>query len=328
MSGGAIELLGLVRVGAVSGDDVAALGLKALKIPPFIAIARMSGTQPSAGDSRKAVMQALLDHQRVMEKILARTGFLAVQPRTVFSDLDDLMAFLTDAEQTLAELVDTYAGCEQHQVVVSWRPEAMLRRLPTTDEGKTALDRAGRARSKIEAAGIIRDTMEAWRERLARQFEAALRSAGEDLLTLPLGDPDHVFNGVALVRRHDEAAIESALQDIDEAHPDALRIRMIGPLPACSFASIGRRNADRHVDTGPFETLGLTPAATPREARHAWIELARSEHPDVGSGSTDIMARLNSAYDRVKSLLGRGGVESDAQPVVDVACDPERGRAA
>lgn len=53
--------------------------------------------------------------------------------------------------------------------------------------------------------------------------------------------------------------------------------------------------------------LGIDPGASDDEVARAYRELAKRFHPDVnpGSGSAELMARINAAYDAL-----RGGVES------------------
>jgi curved DNA-binding protein CbpA len=60
-----------------------------------------------------------------------------------------------------------------------------------------------------------------------------------------------------------------------------------------------------------YDTLGVTPAATPSEIRDAYRRLAREEHPDrapsTASVHLDSMASINEAY-RVLSDAGRRAV--------------------
>ena len=54
-----------------------------------------------------------------------------------------------------------------------------------------------------------------------------------------------------------------------------------------------------------FETLGLPTSATYRDVRQRFYELARQNHPDKSTASSD-MAQLSSAWDELKKSCSRG----------------------
>lgn len=70
----------------------------------------------------------------------------------------------------------------------------------------------------------------------------------------------------------------------------------------------------RLVDTSPYIVLGLTPSASMKEIKAAWLKLTREHHPDtlIAKGvppdyvalATRKMAEINAAYDKIRQERG------------------------
>lgn len=70
----------------------------------------------------------------------------------------------------------------------------------------------------------------------------------------------------------------------------------------------------RPADTSPYIVLGLTPSASMREVKAAWLKLTREHHPDtlIAKGvpthyvdlATRKMAEINAAYDTIRQERG------------------------
>lgn len=58
------------------------------------------------------------------------------------------------------------------------------------------------------------------------------------------------------------------------------------------------------TERDPWEVLGLRPGVSAGQIEAAYRALAKEHHPDSG-GSTEAMATLNAAYERVKAEVGQ-----------------------
>lgn len=254
---------------------------------------------------RTAVARKILEHQKQQERLLAATGFLPAQPNLQFTSKADILSILEDSAEDLHELLERYGEREQYQVIVSWYPEAMLQRFLETGDGQRVASEAKAAGSRLAAGKIIGAAMEEWRAALSRSFSDTIEASTDGWQLLPVGEPVHLVNGVGLVPRGQSGALEAALETIDAAHPNGLKIKMIGPLPAVSFATIARRSNGDGGAAEALQVLGLSSSSTAGDAREAWIDLARRHHPDRGESDPTIMARFNTAYATAKGFLTR-----------------------
>ncbi|NRA29212.1 MAG: GvpL/GvpF family gas vesicle protein [Parvularculaceae bacterium] len=263
--------------------------------------------------------KSLLRHQRALEAVLAHTDFLPAQPNLVFTDEDALRDFVAAEADLITEELRRFGDQRQYQVVISWPLDHALKQLPNTEHG--ALYRAAltEGRDKRAVGEAIRDGMTAWRASVINDITSRITAATTDVLTLPVESDDALFNGVMLVQKAEVQGLEDVLETIDAQYASALRIQLIGPLPACSFASIGMEGADKAKDQLAMQALGVRQGQSARSLRQAWLGKAKSTHPDRQEGDSVAMSGLNEAYHHLKSRLRQGKLPlpTDAQkPII------------
>jgi len=64
----------------------------------------------------------------------------------------------------------------------------------------------------------------------------------------------------------------------------------------------------------PYVLLGVERGVSEEELRAARRRAAQRSHPDKEGGSTDVMRRINAAFDAVMADLGRVGAEAPPEP--------------
>jgi len=115
------------------------------------------------------------------------------------------------------------------------------------------------------------------------------------------------------------------------------------PLPALRRSKLTRERAFSPLSTPqrtdgrsrfdcPYETLGVTPSATPAEVKKAFRAAARAHHPDVAAGagacSTTATARFMKVAEAYAILSGRGARFEKMRAAADARGSAGAGRGA
>ncbi|MEM0986763.1 MAG: GvpL/GvpF family gas vesicle protein [Pseudomonadota bacterium] len=253
---------------------------------------------------RQAAAKALLGFQRQLEALLPLTPFVPGAPDTRFTDKDAIAAFLDGNRETLSSLIERYAGTAQHQVVVRWDLSVMVGRLAATRRA----DHLPPIKGRLEKAAALKAAMAEWRNALGTALANDLSEAGQAIIELPAEGDDLVLNAVILHDGDSEGAIEAALERFDAEHPDAMSIRMIGPLPACSFATVTVETVTASAIDAARGRLGIDDTADLDDLRTAYRTYMKRNHPDMAGGSAKESAAGVEAYELLKKALLAGPV--------------------
>lgn len=298
-----LHLIGVVDTTVEWTEEFLGQGFESVAASEVIGVVHR---QPSGQQryTKASVGKRLLEHQRMLESLLKLTPFIPAQPDLVFDDKAELAHFLDEAGDRLPSLHAQYGKSIQYQVIISWDPQLTLKRLADTEEGVKLSRRLAELPSRQEKGAEIQRYMEGLRQDLAQRFFRSLEAVCQSTLQLPVGDEAHIFNATALIDRDGESTLETALEELDAAHP-GLRIQMIGPLPAVSFASIGRNPGSTDDLREASALLGVDETVSHADLRSAWLQQAKNHHPDKGF-ATGLMARINSAYDALSKATLQG----------------------
>ena len=243
---------------------------------------------------RRAQADALLVRQRALEVLHASGDVLPALPGARLGVADaaaTLIANRTALEEALAAL----SGRAQRQVTVFWDLARVDERF--ADAPEHAPGGGGSA---------------ALTERIATVIEGLLRGASQDAITLPLSGDEMLVNVVCLGARDDPPAFEAALEAADAIWSEGLRIKVVGPSPAISFAALGlRRLHDREIAAAmraldlPWMGAAMAPPAAQIDA--AFRTRAMAAH-DVARQAPGDMGALQTA----RHLLHRVGEAQSA----------------
>lgn len=135
--------------------------------------------------------------------------------------------------------LDRLEGRVQFQVTVSW-------------------DRtAARARFAAELDGDDDAALGRFAAGMTEAMDARLASVALDRLGLPVDGPDMLLNRVLLLPAEEEMRLDAVIDAIDGLWPEGLRLRVIGPSPALSFALASLRPLPAGALGQACEALGL-----------------------------------------------------------------------
>ncbi|MEL6317767.1 MAG: GvpL/GvpF family gas vesicle protein, partial [Pseudomonadota bacterium] len=220
--------------------------------------------------------------QRALERLHAAAPLLPGAPGASFADAAEVETFLAANAGALGAGLAEFGALVQHQIVIDVSLELVLARVGARPEaaGAKALmakgDRAG-------AGKVLQALGEAEKVRLGRDFAARLATAALDTARLPAGTPETVLNLAALSAADGADGLETALEEIDAAFDGALKIKLIGPTPAISFAAVAVETVDPARARAAADRLGVAPGADEDTVRRAYRAAMKRAHPDLAA---------------------------------------------
>ena len=223
---------------------------------------------------RADVLRAAVDRARLFETLMSHGTVLPALPgqRIRESDVARLVAANLPA---LARLSDRLRGTSQYQITVRW-------------DASRAVAHFGRLdlpTGKQPELSMIAATLRA-------QVTARLAATGAEVLPLPVTG-DVVSNSVVLLEERLSAMLDATVAEIDALWSDGLGIRMIGPYPAVSFASLIFDRVDRPAIEAAQGAFGLRPGfseETLRTARRAVLMQSGADAHELLRRQADLLA--------------------------------------
>jgi hypothetical protein len=251
-----------------------ALSVEAADPAPTAGVENDGGSRPAVAALRRAAAQKALVRQRRLEALAPLGTVLPAAPGT--PPPDDLAAFALANAPALAGVVERLCGHAQFQVLVAWDARRAARRFATAPELSALPRRPHRAARAAALAALAR--------RLGDDIASRLAATATDAIRLP-DTEGGLANLVLLVDDAERIALEATLEEIDALWEEGLRIRLVGPSPALSFAraQLETVGTDDLVDAarclGADPGLPVAPSAIAGLRRRALTAVGRSDAP-------------------------------------------------
>lgn len=219
-------------VAILAAPPAAALPRSATSVTRSGLCAVLAPAAPRLGPAatRRAVARQALARQRLLEGLMPCGPVLPVAPGTRVS-AGEAGALLEARAADLSAWLRALDGAWQYQCVLGWDEPGVLRRFAEAPELAPVLA-GGRVSGPALAHAVGRLA-----ERLSCEAAGALSACARDLVTLPR-DGGTLLNLAFLLQAGREADLDDALGRIDAIWTEGFRIRLIGPGPAVSFATL------------------------------------------------------------------------------------------
>ena len=257
--------------------------------------------------SAKQKLTLELAHFQTSLEILVQLG--PVVPAvfgTKFNALTDAFGFLAGNIEKLRALMLEFGMMRQFQIDISW--DAKLALTAFSREPVFAESIANTKKSGAAALGkLIQSGMELYRGQIAKRAKLMLRDAASEIIDLPIVSTEMVASFVVLIQHDKEAALDAAVEAVDALMPGLFKISFRGPLPACSFASVGFHSVEKPEFTKAATLLGVEHDASRAEITDAFRAFMKVNHPDIGGD-----AALAEAGKEARDLLMSVAVFKDA----------------
>ncbi|CCD94532.1 putative gas vesicle synthesis protein, GvpF/L-like [Bradyrhizobium sp. ORS 375] len=271
---------------AAAGGRLADIEARSVAVGDLAALlVRTNGLSwPLLRRSRAALRSSMLTAQRILEAAAMHGPLLPARPGTVIRSRAEASRLLQSQHRPLAEALRLHGRSRQFQVTISWDPAAAL----AARRHHQVLVAVTRAEAGADSlATRIHDFMSAEQAAFEAGAMRALATVAQDVMALPVDQPDMLINAVVLLAPGAEPALEHALEELDRQLPGDNRIRLIGPLPAISFAAVAIDRPSRARTVAARRLLGVGEAAEPSDLRRAYLGIARAHHPDSRASPTD-----------------------------------------
>jgi len=251
--------------------------------------------------SRTAV-RSLLTAQRILEAAAMYGPLLPARPGTLLRNDAEACMLLLSQHRHLAEGLRLHGTSRQFQITISWDPVAALEaRRDHPDLVEAAAASAEGATDK--AASMIQRFMSDQQAKFEAETMRAVAAVAEDVIALPVDQPDMLANVVVLLASGAEPELERVLEALDHDLRGKNLIRLIGPLPPVSFAAVSIERPGRQRIAAARRLLGVSEATRTSDLRRAYLDMARAHHPDTGAHAAD--APIVGAAAKAFRLLAR-----------------------
>lgn len=291
------------------GTRVDGVSLRVLQVGQVAAVLAALPRNPLGLFSRKSGLKELVRLQRILEALMPHGPLLAARPGTRVDDEATLRTILQADQCCLVDELRTYGYDIQYQIIVHWDGPAVLAADPAIMSAVAAA-----ARDDAKTKGTFVSHVRQLRDGLQARLEELLAPVIQESILLPLECEDMVANVTVRVARGREAELEAALQPLDALLPGNSRIRLIGPLPAVSFAAVHVERLAADNIANAYRLLGVSRNATLAELRASYYRVAQDHHPDLvaTSDGADTVGAAAYAYKLLKRVRlagedGQGG---------------------
>jgi len=265
-------------------------GLRAIRVGDGALVYTTHGVMRGG---RKAMLKQAAKRQAQLEALMAAGTVLPF--RTGARLLPEHAGPFLAANRPLIETLHArLADLNQHQLTVRWDTSSVLARFRTTPE-LDPIFQSGHVRADRLEGALARLA-----QRLRTDMEAMIAPLTHEILLLPCAE-DMILNLVLLAPRDAAMAIDGALEEIDSIWPEGLRIRLVGPAPAASFALLDINTVGPADLAKAASQLALRNPYTKSSVQHARQAMlrARPEQAETTKSAADILlAHLRAGVDR------------------------------
>lgn len=259
---------------------------------------------PLRGLSQPELLRRLTIHQRVIEDALARCDILPAQFGTVLASESEVRLLLTGWGGLVRDCLSRFSGLVEVEVAATWDLERALAEVasePVVTAAKAAAEQAApqeRFTRQLDVGQVVKRILD---QRRAHYQEQLLQMAGalaKGVQPNALLADELVFNVAFLLERQALPAFDAAVERLDAALDGALSLRIIGPLPPYTFATVSITRFDAERLAAGRALLDLPGEISEEAVLSSYRRLAREVHPDrrpAGHAAADRFAALNAA---------------------------------
>lgn len=294
-----LQLFGVCRretaaAGAAPAAPAAGVGpMAAVEAGPLAAVVGPDSAPPPRG--KEELLRRLLHHQEVIEAVMRHGDVLPARFGTVAS-AGEVRRLLDCSYDRLGRELDRFAGLVQMEVSATWDLASTIAAVAAEPAIVATREAAAAAPDPAAARLALGQQVAARLAERRAEHEQWLRSTlaglARDLQSNPLLSDELALNVAVLVERGRLGDLDAALSRFDEATGGRLQVRVVGPLPPYSFATVGVERFDAGRLRAARELLGidgeLTEAAVVAGYRRRSVRL----HPDRHPGDADASARF------------------------------------
>ncbi|MEM7034553.1 MAG: GvpL/GvpF family gas vesicle protein [Chloroflexota bacterium] len=271
------------------------------------------------GLTQEEVLSRLVVHQQVIEGAMQHTPLLPVQFGTTFNHKNDIERLLQQHALPFEQQLNKFQSLVQLEVVALWDPQTVLQsiaQMPEIVAHKTSLSQQSiiTEADQIALGQQVKRLFDERRTQIGHTILSKVREFAVDTINNPCQDDMMIVNLALLLERTSLSAVEDCIDALDLHFDSELSFRLIGPLPAHSFATLYVDQPIYQEIDAARQCLGLSEAVSQHQIKQTYHHLATQAHPDrqVQGTSLDLltpMEEINGAYQLLEQYAA-------AQPIV------------
>lgn len=239
-------IYGIIRTHDVQEFDIEGLGKRGAKprsFPLGEGLAMISSSYDGA--EIRPSRRNMLTHTRVLEHVLQRYDVLPMRFGTVLPAAQEGEAILKAQKAQFVEAFEAVEGARELSLKIYWRDGVAFQEVIEADEAlretRDILAQRDPAQShyeRIEFGKKIEAAIALKREREAKELRMRLQHLCRDMAEGPVNDDVMIANFSFLVDSAQEAALDDAVNMLDDVHGARLSLRYVGPMPPFSFVEL------------------------------------------------------------------------------------------
>lgn len=249
------------------------------------------------------LLNKLLEHQKITEKIMKRKFILPAKFGTTVDSEQDVISILSRYHADLKEGIKAMKGFVEIDVVTTWEPIAEIKKMAEIDGEIKAMKASieklppdKRNEAVLKIGMLLQDKLEEKRQKTEKVITDALKSCFVKLATHERFEDKMVMNNSYLLKSGSESAFFKALEGVDEKLGATVKFKCIHPLPPHSFATIVVNKVDPLELKTAMELFQVTSRTTIDEIKDKSRAFTKKFHPDkAGNGSANTFEALNKS---------------------------------
>lgn len=260
---------------------------------------------------REEVIEELISHQQMIEKIMEQFTVLPVKFGTILKDEEEVRtvlakgySFLRDTLLKMEDKIELDLVCLWNEQKAAQTAYQESKRVQSLQE---ELAKKGNAayEDKIALGKEIAKFLSKKREKLSSQILGVLKKVASGSCSHTLADVNMLLNQAFLVERENEGRFNHSLNQLDSKFADLINFRLVGPLPPYSFATVVVDTLDKEEIEQARKLLNLGGKIDKNNVKKVYNKLAFESHPDKGGDPLEF-ERVTKSYKCLRKFTEQG----------------------
>ena len=281
---------------------------------------------------REEIVRRLFAYQRVVEQVTQRRPVLPVKFGTVLDHAQEALELLNQGRAKFAEALGYIQDKIEMDVAATWDTNRVLQAIGRQEEvarRREELARKGQPtlEERVQLGQLVNEQMDSRRDRYRKRMVGLLKPLAFDMVPNPLLSDQMVMNVAFLIDREKEHAFDERIRWLDQLFDDEVNLRVIGPLPPYSFATVEVTRLTLEQVEEARSVLGVDDVTAEDTVRRAYRRRAAEAHRSLGAGdlqAKEQFARLGKAANLLMGYC-RTLREAHSNGIQEVTAAPKQG---
>lgn len=237
---------------------------------------------------KDALVELLLSHQQVAEKVMARHAIIPMKLGTFANNTEEVKEILARGYRTIKDILETAKDTIEIDVAATLSHfDSFLQDLSQDEEIKQVRQSLSNKKDgvtvddRMRVGLLVKKHLDKQKKGYADQIQSALCEIAQNVKAHDLMDDKMVLNTAFLIGRGRRWEFEQKVDELNRKFHEKLNFRCVGPLPPYSFYTLEVKKAQFEEVDWARRTLGLTDDfVTANDIKKAHHKLALTCHPD------------------------------------------------